>query len=46
VLSIYSIMYVIGDKKKPDRKEKHEHRWHVVSDHWQCEVCGKIFGLK
>jgi len=39
-------MYVIGDKKKPNRNEKHEHRGHVVLDYWQCEICGKIFGLK
>jgi len=34
-------MYVVTDKNK----EKHEHVWRVVSGHWQCEVCGKAFGL-
>ena len=40
------VMYAIAHKKQPDMsKEKHAHRWRVVSDHWQCEVCGKKFGL-
>lgn len=40
-------MYVIENKEKPESKsEKHEHAWRVVSDYWQCEICGKIFGLK
>jgi len=40
-------MYVIAHKEQSgSRKEKHEHVWRVVSDHWQCEICGKAFGLK
>lgn len=39
-------MYVVTNKEQLGRnKEKHEHEWHVVSDHWQCEICGKTFGL-
>ncbi len=39
-------MYAIADKKQQDmNKEKHVHRWCVASDHWQCEICGKTFGL-
>lgn len=39
-------MYVIENKEKSESKnEKHEHVWRVVSDHWQCEICGKSFGL-
>ena len=46
LLKVY-VMYVIVHKKQPNSsKEKHEHRWRVVSDYWQCEICGKTFGLK
>ena len=39
-------MYAIEHKKQPNmNKEKHEHRWCVVSDHWKCEICEKTFGL-
>ena len=39
-------MYVIRNKEQSGRrKEKHEHVWRVVSNHWQCEICGKEFGL-
>jgi hypothetical protein len=24
---------------------KHQHRWVVVSNRWQCEICGKGIGL-
>ena len=36
----------IHENQSTGNKEKHEHRWRVVSDHWQCEICGRTFGLK
>jgi hypothetical protein len=39
-------MYVNEHNDKSENsKERHEHEWSVVSDHWQCEICGKVFGL-
>lgn len=39
-------MSVIVHNQSNKNKEKHEHRWHVVSDHWECAICGKTFGLQ
>jgi len=39
-------MYVEANKDQSEKsQEKHQHVWHVVSDHWKCEDCGKTFGL-
>lgn len=37
---------IIHKDQSNENREKHEHIWRVVSDHWQCEICGKTFGLK
>lgn len=25
-------------------EKQHEHRWTVITSHWQCEICGRTFG--
>jgi len=25
-------------------QKQHEHKWTIVTHHWQCEICGRTYG--